>query len=254
MITFFRKIRHSLLQQNRVTRYIAYALGEIFLVTIGILIALQVNNANQQRIEKQEKAKVVDSLREELNENLKEFEGRIAYFENCRKKGLLILEVSSGKNTSLPIDSIRKYAVEMLPVFTGTINSSRLTSSKESGKFNLLNGEESKVLTDYESYILQYQEAQVQTNFIFKEDGYELMIRFNLMKTFHPAVFGGENLPEHPSLALSDQDLIPYIQLPETYIRIYRNYISLSSQLLWLRQLQEKINSALEILEKENHD
>lgn len=254
MISLFRKIRQSLLQQNRVTRYIAYALGEILLVTIGILIALQVNNANQQRIEKQEKAKVVDSLIEELNENLKEFEGRIAYFENCRKKGLLILEVSSGKNTSLPIDSIRKYAVEMLPVFAGTINSSRLTSSKESGKFNLLNREQSKVLTDYESYILQYQEAQVQTSFIFKEDGNELMIRFNLMKTFHPVVFGSESLPEHPSLALSDQELIPYIQLPETYSQIYRNYISVISQVMWLRQLQKKINTALEILEKKNHD
>lgn len=49
MISFFRKIRQKLLSQNRVTRYLVYALGEIILVVIGILIALQVNNWNEQR-------------------------------------------------------------------------------------------------------------------------------------------------------------------------------------------------------------
>ncbi|MBN3521004.1 hypothetical protein JYB62_13425 [Algoriphagus lutimaris] len=49
MISFFRKIRQKLFSQNRITRYLLYALGEIFLVVIGILIALQVNNWNEER-------------------------------------------------------------------------------------------------------------------------------------------------------------------------------------------------------------
>lgn len=49
MIPFFRKIRQKLLSQNRVTRYLIYALGEIALVMIGILLALQVNNWNEQK-------------------------------------------------------------------------------------------------------------------------------------------------------------------------------------------------------------
>jgi hypothetical protein len=44
MISFFRIIRQKLLQENRITRYLVYAIGEILLVVIGILIALQVNN------------------------------------------------------------------------------------------------------------------------------------------------------------------------------------------------------------------
>jgi hypothetical protein len=254
MMPLFRKIRQNLLRQNRVTRYLAYAIGEIFLVVIGILIALQVNNANQQRIEKAEKANLVILLKEELNENLKAFETSIAYLEGCRKKSALILEVSTGKNRSIPIDSIREYTIRMLPVLVGNINSSRLTSSKESGKFSLLNGEESKAMTEYESNLLNYQEARNQTSFLFKEDGNELMIRFNPIKDINRIAFGEENLLEHPSLALSDQDLIPYIQLPDTYRLVYRNYIDLTTQILWLRELTEKINSALEILDKENHD
>ena len=50
MIKFFRHIRHSLIQQNKMGKYFKYAVGEILLVVIGILIALQINNWNQRRL------------------------------------------------------------------------------------------------------------------------------------------------------------------------------------------------------------
>ena len=49
MIQFFRKIRQRLLSENKFTKYLLYALGEIVLVVIGILIALQINNWNEDR-------------------------------------------------------------------------------------------------------------------------------------------------------------------------------------------------------------
>ena len=47
MIKFFRNIRQSLLQDGKTSKYFKYAIGEIILVVIGILIALQINNWNQ---------------------------------------------------------------------------------------------------------------------------------------------------------------------------------------------------------------
>jgi hypothetical protein len=47
MISFFRKVWQKLLQQNQVTRCLSYALEEIILVTLGILIAVQVHNWNE---------------------------------------------------------------------------------------------------------------------------------------------------------------------------------------------------------------
>jgi hypothetical protein len=47
MIKFFRKIRQKMLTENKFSKYLLYAIGEIFLVVIGILIALQINNKNQ---------------------------------------------------------------------------------------------------------------------------------------------------------------------------------------------------------------
>ncbi|MFX0556507.1 hypothetical protein ACOCEA_06895 [Maribacter sp. CXY002] len=52
MIKFFRKIRRKLLSENKLSKYLIYAIGEIILVVIGILIALQVNNKNQITNEK----------------------------------------------------------------------------------------------------------------------------------------------------------------------------------------------------------
>ncbi|MGX1927929.1 DUF6090 family protein [Flagellimonas sp. 2504JD4-2] len=49
MIKFFRKIRQKLLIENRFSKYLVYAIGEIILVVIGILIALQINNWNEER-------------------------------------------------------------------------------------------------------------------------------------------------------------------------------------------------------------
>jgi uncharacterized membrane protein YgaE (UPF0421/DUF939 family) len=47
MLRFFRQLRQRLLTQNRISKYLLYAIGEIVLVVIGILIALQVNNYSE---------------------------------------------------------------------------------------------------------------------------------------------------------------------------------------------------------------
>ena len=49
MIKFFRKIRQKLLTENKFSKYLIYAIGEIILVVIGILIALQINNWNEEK-------------------------------------------------------------------------------------------------------------------------------------------------------------------------------------------------------------
>lgn len=49
MISFLRKIRQRLLKENHFSKYLLYAIGEIILVVIGILIALQINNWNEEK-------------------------------------------------------------------------------------------------------------------------------------------------------------------------------------------------------------
>jgi hypothetical protein len=63
MINFFRRIRHGLLSESKVSKYLLYALGEIVLVVIGILIALSINNWKEQRKINGEELYYLKSLR-----------------------------------------------------------------------------------------------------------------------------------------------------------------------------------------------
>ena len=66
MLRFFRTLRQRLLAENRVSRYLIYALGEIALVMIGILLALQVNTWNEERKFKSSQIELLEDLRTQL--------------------------------------------------------------------------------------------------------------------------------------------------------------------------------------------
>lgn len=66
MLTFFRKIRKSFLEAGSTRKYLFYAIGEIALVVIGILIALQINNWNQNRLDRREERKILISISKDL--------------------------------------------------------------------------------------------------------------------------------------------------------------------------------------------
>lgn len=70
MFRLFRQLRQRLLAENRFSRYLLYAVGEIALVVIGILIALQVNNWNEARKERIGERKLITALIEEIASNL----------------------------------------------------------------------------------------------------------------------------------------------------------------------------------------
>ena len=68
MINFFRKIRQRLLAENKIGKYLAYAVGEIVLVVIGILIALAINSWNQDRLDVKKESKILNNLVTDLEE------------------------------------------------------------------------------------------------------------------------------------------------------------------------------------------
>jgi len=89
MIKIFRKIRQNLLSEGKTGKYFKYAIGEIVLVVIGILIALQINNWNDARKQKNELnqylAKISNNVQLDIK-NLKEIKKeRITTNEACQK-------------------------------------------------------------------------------------------------------------------------------------------------------------------------
>jgi hypothetical protein len=82
MINFFRKIRKQLADDNKPLKYMRYAIGEIVLVVIGILIALQINNLNEQRSINRTESEYLANLKDEFTENLQHLE---TIFKNRKK-------------------------------------------------------------------------------------------------------------------------------------------------------------------------
>lgn len=70
MIKFFRHIRQQLIREGKIGRYLKYALGEILLVMIGILLALQVNNWNQKEKDKDFESTMLHAIKSSLESDL----------------------------------------------------------------------------------------------------------------------------------------------------------------------------------------
>ena len=100
MIKFFRKIRQKLLEQNKVSKYLIYALGEIILVVIGILIALQINNWNENRQNKKRINSFIEKLKLQNRNNITKIDENIALFQNKYKTSIRLLSIIGSENTS----------------------------------------------------------------------------------------------------------------------------------------------------------
>jgi len=99
MIKFFRKIRRRLLEGNNFKKYALYALGEIILVVIGILIALKINNVNEARKANVVRTQHLISLKEEFTQNLVEADRVLELCESIYQASVK-LSGNTGPNTT----------------------------------------------------------------------------------------------------------------------------------------------------------
>jgi len=73
MIIFFRKIRQQLLTENKFSKYLLYAIGEVVLVVIGILIALQLNTWRMEKKDRQIEKTLLKNLKKDLGNDIQGF-------------------------------------------------------------------------------------------------------------------------------------------------------------------------------------
>jgi hypothetical protein len=110
MIKYFRKIRQNLLAEGKTGKYLKYAVGEIVLVLIGILLALQVNNWNINQNNLKESREFVNRLQKEIISNINFTKSEIQRKEREIKSALAILkmidEEDKTKNSSRSLDSL----------------------------------------------------------------------------------------------------------------------------------------------------
>ena len=121
----FRNVRQKLASENKVAAYLRYAVGEILLVVIGILIALQVNNWNELRKLNNEQKELIKSLISDFKETREIIAAKEAENAKSIKRTSRFLSLSYTNNDKVSVDSLQYYLSGALryPFFTPTLTS-----------------------------------------------------------------------------------------------------------------------------------
>jgi len=132
MIAIFRNIRKRLAAQNKVSAYLRYAVGEIVLVVIGILIALQINNWNSNRIKKNKESVYLINVKRDLAEQIGSINDQMNIEFNISKTAKPLLEyykkhhqfhVDSSFTSAIGSLTSRRTFVKINPTYTELISS-----------------------------------------------------------------------------------------------------------------------------------
>ena len=157
MIKFFRRIRQKLIDEGNLRRYLFYAIGEILLVVLGILIALQINNSNEVRKERKEEQKILIQLKEEYHGNLKQLDEKIDIRNLLIRNSSKILTLIDNES-KIKVDSLAELlgSLGLVPTFDPISN-----DIVSSGKLRLIKNEElRKALSSWVSDVIQLKEEE----------------------------------------------------------------------------------------------
>ena len=148
MIKFFRNIRKSLLMENKTSKYIKYAIGEIFLVLIGILLALQINSWNNKRLLKKEELNILKDLKFEFVTNISKLDTVISEHEKSYKAAVKLNELFGNRKAfeKMTDTAFQNLMFKMDQNFTYDPQKGILKSIISSGQINNLSNKKLKYL------------------------------------------------------------------------------------------------------------
>ena len=192
MIKFFRKIRQQLLAENKTGRYLKYAIGEIVLVVLGILIALQLNNWNEQT----KIGRSIDSNLVILKQNLLVDQ---MLLENLKQNMITNIHAADSSmlqmKTLIPVDNnIKKFLLTLTHEYQFSPITNAIQTITQSNQVPVLNTELRTAILDYYALIERTKEREHISN-------------INIQNDFAPYVFS-----EYPDI-FQKNSRFPFIEL-----------------------------------------
>ena len=176
MFRFFRQIRQRLLTHNEFSKYLLYAIGEILLVVIGILIALQIDNANEYRKERGQERELLLQLKSEYRSNLEQLESKMNLRNKMISASYKLLDYIDHPNER-NIDSTLKYLgfTILTPTFDPIVN-----DIISSGRIQLLQNPRLKEkLSRWTSDVVQVTEEEIVW-LTYRTDNYRPFLEENV--------------------------------------------------------------------------
>lgn len=156
MIKFFRQIRYRLLSENKTSKYFKYAIGEIILVVIGILIALQINNWNEQRIENRKEQAILKRLTAEFESNRQQLLAKIESRDDINRKCNRLLTFFTNPENVVR-DSLYLYLGSIVPTTYDPVQNDLVRS----GNIEIIKSEALKhLLINWSTDVIQLREVE----------------------------------------------------------------------------------------------
>ena len=203
MIKFFRKIRQKLLSENKFSKYLIYAIGEIILVVIGILIALQINNSNNKRIEKEREFKYLTNIKLDLIKDIESLEYNI----NFRQKKSSGIEKLIKQINGHPIKDLNETTYNVInTLYQERFQPSNVTYSDlvSSGNMNLISNDSIKIYLFELSLLYQQNIFNIEHETAeYDENISKSIFRFADLERMKP-VFLGKKTVEQVNISEED--------------------------------------------------
>ncbi|WP_246286354.1 DUF6090 family protein [Winogradskyella ludwigii] len=255
MIKFFRKIRQDLLSKGKTGKYFKYAIGEIVLVVIGILIALQINNWNENRKLENSKNNLMLALKKELLNNKNELDNYLLGIHESNSKFNKVLLYSVG-DYAIPIDSLKYYLSEMIYDRTLSLLNSVQEEAINSGKFEMLSDSLKQNLSKLKDYTSSRNAiTDRRTDMLYVDNDNKivnLMARLYMLPVIPEEYLIHPLIPTHPNFLLSNKELSALVKDPDTYLTLNKIYLNHAADEVWLKYgLVRLTNKTIAIIDNE---
>ncbi len=247
MIHFFRRIRQKLLANNQMKKYLLYAIGEIALVMIGILLALQINNWNEGRKEKLEEKAILIRLKSDFESNQDLINEVITYQRQVSRRMRALLDIMGTNHLKVEQDSLIKYlgAIPFIPKYSPI--KGNISSIISSGKISLISNENLNViLTEWPGLMDDYDYGQ---NILYDLSKQQWMDYTLKMFPFREVEVDIGNGSTGRSKFIYDMKRITNSMEVETFAEFKR--VDVETALYTLEKLEVMQNEILEIIKLE---
>ena len=246
MINFFRKTRKKLADDNKPLKYMRYAIGEIVLVIIGILIALQINNWNEIEKSKSESNRLLIVLKLDLEKDILNFKSLQIEYNDWLLQIEYILDSVLDGNTK-KITEFNQLAAGRLSMNYLSVNKITFLDMFNSGK--KLEFDNLEIVRDIKDYY-QYADNQLIKLNSDNEEFYRLLMSYYGVRGINTLnrVIRQRNLEYIDWTWLTNPRSQEYINL-ETAMLLYQ--IVVEANLNILQKLEKKSNLLIDKIEKE---
>lgn len=153
------------MQENRVSKYLIYASGEIVLVVIGILIALQINNWNENRKNLAKEKAILKAIHNEFIQNRIQLDSTLHYHKRSLKYTSKLVSMFPIDVKKINLDSVSKYAFSTLTQFTYNPSQGSINAIINTSTFDLIQNDSLRtLLISWPDLVSDFQEDEIHAS------------------------------------------------------------------------------------------